>query len=433
MLNTATITQLKNVGWRGQKKDPHKISPHTKGAVLLFFIFLLSGAILVLNEASRPIFASELAYIPPSVNEVSNILNKDAKVWEEKINKKYGAKNVSFVTTGVAHIKVVKYINKKPIKINIIEVNPKINPNLTIKPQIAGNNLNKRATITKIAQKDNAIVAINGGYFKPQTGTPLGSLMINGDYLTGPIYNRAGIGITQNENGTSFIAGKTNIKADVSNKKIKLNVDNINQPRMLSTYILVYTNIWGDISPIAPKYGANAVIENGKVIKMSANPVNIPKEGFVISGPKEEIYKLAKQENLVLNVQSLENFKGVDHIIAGGPYLLKNGEIYIDYKEEKLSAITGANPRTAIGYNNNGEFIMVTVDGREKASVGMTLGQLAKFMKSIGCQNAINLDGGGSSVLYVKGKIKNSPAQTGGIPISNALVIVENDTKLGAL
>ena len=432
MLNTATITQLKGVGWRGRERK-FKISPHTKGAVLLFFIFLISGVILVVNETSRPIFASELAFVSPSVNEIGNTFDVDIKAWETKINRKYGCKNVVFVTTGVAHIKTIKYINKKPVKINIIEVNPKINPNLTIKPQIAGSNLNKRSKISKIAQKDNAIVAINGGYFKPQTGAPLGSIMIDGNYITGPVYNRAGIGITQNENGMEFTIGKTDIKADVSNKKIKIDVDNINQPRMLSTYVLAYTPIWGNMAPIAPKNGANAVIDEGKVTLMSANPVTIPKNGFVISGPKEKIYSLSRQENLILNVQATENFAYVDHIIGGGPYLIKNGEIYIDYNDEKLQAITGANPRSAIGYNKEGEFIMVTVDGREKTSVGMTLTQLAKYMKSIGCQNAINLDGGGSSVLYVKGQIKNSPANSGGIPISNALVITEADTKLGAL
>ncbi len=433
MLNTATITQFENVGWRGQKKDPHKISPHAKGVVFLFFIFFISGVVLVVNEASRPIFASELAYLSPSVNEMTKTINMDVGAWEDKINKKYGNKNITIVTTGVAHIQKVKYINKKPIKINIIEVNPNINNNLTIKPQIAGETLNKKATISRIASKENAIVAINGGYFKPKTGAPLGSLMIDGEYLTGPIYNRAGIGITQNNKGTSFIAGKTGIKADISNKKVKIDVDNINQPRMLSTYVLAYTPIWGETAPVAPKYGANAVIADGKVIKMSANPVEIPKNGYVISGPKEKIYTLAEQSRLKLNIKPTENFKDVDHIIAGGPFLVKDGDIYIDYNEEKLSAITGPNPRSAVGYTKDGEFIMVTIDGREKSSVGMTLNQLARYMKSLGCENAINLDGGGSSVLYVNGKIKNSPAQTGGIPISNALVITESDIKIGTL
>ena len=119
------------------------------------------------------------------------------------------------------------------------------------------------------------------------------------------------------------------------------------------------------------------------------------------------------------------NWENIDHIISGGPYLVKDGAVYIDVTAQKLRSITGKNPRTAIGYTAHNEFIMVAVDGREHASVGMTLGELARMMKSFGCINAMNLDGGGSTVMYVNGKVVNRPAQPGGIPISNALTITE--------
>ena len=66
---------------------------------------------------------------------------------------------------------------------------------------------------------------------------------------------------------------------------------------------------------------------------------------------------------------------------------------------------------------------MVAVDGREGSSIGMTLRELAGFMQSIGCVNAMNLDGGGSTVMYVNGKVVNMPKVKGGIALSNALTI----------
>ena len=117
------------------------------------------------------------------------------------------------------------------------------------------------------------------------------------------------------------------------------------------------------------------------------------------------------------------NWDGVKHIISGGPYLIKNGEIYIDVAEQKLNAITGRNPRTAIGITADKNLVLVTVDGREESSVGMTLTELANFMKEIGCVDAMNLDGGGSSVMYVAGNIVNSPSIKGGIAISNAFTV----------
>ena len=90
---------------------------------------------------------------------------------------------------------------------------------------------------------------------------------------------------------------------------------------------------------------------------------------------------------------------------------------------QKLGAIGGRNPRTAIGYTADNNLVLVAVDGREGSSIGMTLNELARFMQSIGCVGAINLDGGGSTVMYVNGSVVNNPHQRGGIPLSNAIVL----------
>ena len=71
--------------------------------------------------------------------------------------------------------------------------------------------------------------------------------------------------------------------------------------------------------------------------------------------------------------------------------------------------------------------ILVTADGREGRSVGLTLVELADFMKSLGYTNAINLDGGGSTVMYVNGNIVNHLHQKGGIALSNAIVIAKKN------
>ena len=95
----------------------------------------------------------------------------------------------------------------------------------------------------------------------------------------------------------------------------------------------------------------------------------------------------------------------------------------IDIQEQKLLAIGGRNPRTAIGYTEDNKLILVAVDGRENYSIGLTLNELANFMLSLGCVNAMNLDGGGSTVMYVNGRIVNNPQNQGGIALSNALTV----------
>lgn len=348
--------------------------------------------------------------------------------FEHLIRNKYRGSTITFVGSGIAHIKKVKYIKGRPIKINIAEINTKVNPYLEIKPQIANNNkLSSKSTVRRIAQKENAIIAVNGGYFKPQTGTPLGALMIDGEVLTGPIFNRVGLAIFNSEDGLEFKLSNTDFKMSIKTFKGNFKIDNINQPRMLSTYTLLYSRVWGEYSPISPKHCWNALIVNNKIEKISANPIQIPNNGFVIQAPKETISKIAKAGKLDIEVELADEIKGAEHIIGGGPYLIKNSQIYVDFKDEKLGAISGKNPRSAVGYASNGTFVIVTIDGREENSVGMTLYELANLMKELGCENAMNLDGGSSSAMYIKGRIVNHAVNKEGIGVSNALIVKETN------
>lgn len=356
-----------------------------------------------------------------TVEEQTRSLTEEKQRWESMLRQRYRNGAILTIADGVKHIRMVKYINKRPVKINIVEVNTKINPNIEIAPQLASTNLKHRATIRTIASRNNSIAAVNGTYFKPQNGVPLGTLMINKKVYTGPIYNRVAMGIGKNEFKMAQVQFNTTLKTGRTNLK----VDNINQPRMLSTYVLMYTPDWGQASPTPPKYGVNIAIQDNKITHISHGSTLIPQNGYVISGPKAKLEPFFSAKKVELDIKMIPEWENVDHIISGGPYLIKDGAVFIDVTAQKLSAITGKNPRTAIGYTAENEFIMVTVDGRENASVGMTLGELARMMKDFGCINAMNLDGGGSTVMYVQGRVVNNPAQKGGIPISNALTITE--------
>ena len=350
--------------------------------------------------------------------------NAEKESWRTDVQNRYPRSTILTLKDGIKHIKMTQYYSGRPVRLNIVEINTKVNENLMLKPVMASDVLNKRVSIKTLAQKERAIAAINGSYFKPQTGVPLGTMMVNGELLTGPIYDRVAMGIRGNE----FLMDRVSLNGKISTKKHEVNIDNINQPRMLSTYVIVYNRKWGINSPPAPKYGANIAVFADKVINVSDGSIPIPDGGYVVSGPKAKLEPFFYEKNIKLDIKvGDENWLGVDHIISGGPYLVKNGDIYVDVAEEKLNSISGRNPRTAIGYTIDGKFIMVTADGREESSIGLTLYELAYFMKSIGCYNAMNLDGGGSSVMYFNGMTVNKPSVRDGIPLSNALVIYEDN------
>ena len=400
-------------------------------AINLSVITAILIAVGSFTNNSPPISASEIkiaqgATITPLLEnskikaDIKNLSEEERiEQFNQSVRSRYKNGYIYSIAPGIKHIKITKIYQGRPVRINVVEVNKNLNSNIEINPQLSSSKLSSKSTITTIAKKNNSIAAINGTYFKPQTGVPLGTLMINKKLYTGPVYNRVAMGIFDN----GFDMARIELNAVLKTSKGDLKIDNINQPRMLSTYVLAYSSEWGAFAPASPQYGIQMAIEDGKITSVSTKALPIPENGYVIVGPKEKLETVFNAKNVNLDIKTIPNWENVNHIISGGPYLVKNGNIFIDIAEQKLGAIGGKNPRTAIGYTEDGNLIMVAVDGREGASVGMTLRELAGFMQSIGCVNAMNLDGGGSTVMYVNGRVVNNPKVKGGIALSNALTI----------
>ncbi len=104
--------------------------------------------------------------------------------------------------------------------------------------------------------------------------------------------------------------------------------------------------------------------------------------------------------------------KGAYQVFSFGPGLVENSEISVSQNEEVGKAMA-SNPRTAIGYLSDNHYVLVVSDGRTSESKGLSLYQLAIFMKSLGVKTAYNLDGGGSSSMVFQGKVINNPTTNG--------------------
>lgn len=391
---------------------------------LLFSQHIFEGPPLLAQEQFKIANSAIVSPILNSVNLEKTIKEKlsiedQSQKFNDEIRQKYKNGVIINVDKGVKLIKLTKYYQGSPVRINVVEVNSSLNSNLQLTPALASTTLGRKNTIATIAKNNNSIVAINGTFFKPSTGVPLGTLMINKKMYTGPIYNRVAMGIFDN----GYDMARIQLNANLTTFGKTLKVDNINQPRTLSTHVIVYTPEWGKTAPISPKYGKQIAVKDGQIVEVSTSPLAIPGNGFVVVGPAQQLDKFSEAKNIKFEVSTIPNWDNVNHIISGGPYLVKNSQVFIDTAEQKLGAIDGRNPRTAVGYTADNNLIIVTVDGREKASIGMTLYELANFMKSIGCYNAMNLDGGGSTVLYVNGRVVNHPQVPGGIALSNALTL----------
>jgi hypothetical protein len=124
---------------------------------------------------------------------------------------------------------------------------------------------------------------------------------------------------------------------------------------------------------------------------------------------------------LKISTETIPSLRGVPVAIGGGPALLAGGKL-TDFQSTAVR-----HPRSAIGWNKDFYFL-VQVDGRQRDhSVGMTLQELAERMKQMGCEYALNLDGGGSSTIWMLGQIVNSPSQGAERPMGNAIILVQKE------
>jgi len=119
--------------------------------------------------------------------------------------------------------------------------------------------------------------------------------------------------------------------------------------------------------------------------------------------------------------------------IGGGPILVKGDSINVSYNEEIFwgsgVGLSNRDPRTAVGYTADGRAILLVTDGRQVASQGFSLPEMAQVMIDLGCTEAINLDGGGSSQMAVTNQLINRPG--GGTyqrPVTSFLAVVPADS-----
>ena len=99
-------------------------------------------------------------------------------------------------------------------------------------------------------------------------------------------------------------------------------------------------------------------------------------------------------------------------MLSFGPGLIENGKVSVSSSYEVAKAMN-SNPRTAIGIIDDLHYVFAVSDGRTSESEGLSVRELAEFMKSLGVKTAYNLDGGGSSTMWFNGSIVNKPTSNG--------------------
>lgn len=333
----------------------------------------------------------------------------------------------SEISPGVRYLRFNQSGKYGTVQVNVLEIDPK-NPAVEISPALAANRMGAKANVARIVANNQAVAGVNGSFFKPDVGIPLGILIINQELISGPIFDRVALGITPTND---LVMARIRLAGEVvlpDGRRVP--VHNINQPRVLADQTVVYSSRWGATAPKVPQGGYQVQIRNNRIAAVShSEPLAIPRDGVVISGPGSpemtSLAALSLGRPVQLNVYTLPDWSGMKHAIGGGPWLVREGRPYIDSQAQHFgkNSLGNREPRTAVGVTANGNMLLVTVDGRQGGtSVGMTLPELSQLMQKLGAVHAMNLDGGSSTQMAIYGKLVNSPS-SGGVGVSNSLII----------
>ncbi|MGX6959700.1 MAG: phosphodiester glycosidase family protein [Rickettsia endosymbiont of Pentastiridius leporinus] len=331
--------------------------------------------------------------------------------------------------------------------IHILTIDPK---HFDLKLVKAHNQVIGRETVEGIALRKNAVAAINAGFFEiagSDDGRPSLTLMIDGKLF----------GLRE-QLQSLLIIDQNNIQITKSLAKISIDINGTHIiPSQVNYFsnsqdVTLYNDAWAPTT-LTPYTNQEILIDQNFIVrevsKHGDNP--IPSKGLVLSFSNDKILPLVKVgDNVKLNLEFIDkdnnpiNLSKTVSIVTGIPMLIQDSKIVVDGNKELAHA------RTALGIRNDGVIVILVAEHIYKQhikdlklvqvrsilrketgsniekltlaealkmlekqlvndqTIGLTNTELADYMLNLGCESAINLDGGGSSTLFINGKVVNN-------------------------
>jgi exopolysaccharide biosynthesis protein len=325
-------------------------------------------------------------------------------------------------------IEFVKYshistkINNNRQEIDVLEIDLSTGK-AEVFPALSHDSLFGFEELSKIAIKNNAYAAINGGFFY-EYGDPSGMVVIDGKLITKssgryPVF-------TIKDKKAELVQIDNEIFMIHSGNKI--NVSDINRMHK-SGEVIVYTSDFG-LNNRADIPNISITIENNKVtgVVKSKTATDIPESGMVLTFYEPYKYdfnnfpiRLGDNIEMVCKPEITQDMQAYEC----GSWLVKDGKSVAPDKDDWVGLLTNYDPRTVVGIKQDGVVVLMTVDGRQPGySVGVSAKELAGFLIDYGVKDAAMLDGGASTEMILNGKVMNKPSFKGEErPLGGALIV----------
>lgn len=284
--------------------------------------------------------------------------------------------------------------------------------------------------VPRMVEQAQAVGAINGGFFNRIRKLPVGAIREGNRWLAGTALVRGAI--AWNEKGEILI-DRLNFKEEISTaSQITIALTNLNSG-YVQRGIARYTPSWGSAYSPLTENELLIVVRGDRVVAqyqgkaVGVGQIAIPSDGYVLVA--RQTPEAAKQLPVGMTVRGRqafipEKFASFSNLIGAGPLLLKNGSLSLNGKLEQFQSgfDTQAADRSVIATTKEkGKLLLATVQAAPKG-VAPNLLQTAEVLKKLGAVDALNLDGGSSSTLFLGGEILNRSI-TEIAPVHNAIAI----------
>ncbi|MGH2739339.1 MAG: phosphodiester glycosidase family protein [Actinomycetota bacterium] len=331
-------------------------------------------------------------------------------------------------------VKYTTWRRPGPRRVFVLKVNPR--KAATIDTALAGNQLGNLERTSSMAKRHGAVAAVNGD-FAIAGPRPAHAFAEDGDLVQTPIQSGPNFAVAHNEQTAFINAPSQTISLRKSSGDV-FSIEEWNNGDPVFSQLAAFSQEGGSLeSPPGFVCAARLIASGGfrfvqggaerphRVDETSCSGSPLSTQGGVVvvaqAGSTEALLLRSLQPGNTVDVTWSLGFPGVLDSVGGFPLLVRSGQIVLG---PCSGSICGRHPRTGVGITGGGQILLVVVDGRRSGwSIGMTLSEFAQEFRRQGAVEAMNLDGGGSSTMVVKGKVVNRPSDGGERSVSSAILV----------
>ncbi len=292
-------------------------------------------------------------------------------------------------------------IGSRQVLINSVRLDPRQVP-LELRPLNRSDGMQGLSSLSQLARQEQALIAINGGYFNRVNRLPLGAMREQGRWLSGPILNRGAAGWKAGE--LPRFDRLMLVETIEDSQRQRWSISTVNSG-YVQKGLARYTADWG--SRYQPITGTEmgVLVRNGVVqqrYELGAMAPGVPlREGDLLIVARGGVsVPWQNGERLTLQSRPTSVVGERPNVLGGGPLLLQNGRVVLNGTAEGFSSgfLSQAAPRTVVASDGK-QLWLLTLQGVNNP--GPTLMETALLLRQEGLQDALNLDGGSSTGLVL--------------------------------